>query len=122
MDITPPSQDDVPPLDLEYAQAVVEAAPQLERVQRMLPFIPNALKKLLSAQPEAFLYGMVTMGQALHDLLGKGILNEVAYILEEHSDNQQAVDIASEAVRMIAMMEALGYLTCKEITERAKRQ
>ena len=121
MDITPPFQDDVPPLDLEYAKEVVTAAPELERVQRMLPLVPFALKKLLSEQPEAFLYGMVTMGQALHDLLGKGILNEIAYILEEHKDNQQAVDIGSETVGLIAMMETIGYIACKEITKRAEQ-
>jgi hypothetical protein len=121
MDITPPSQDDVPPLDLEYAQEIVKSAMELERVQRMLPLVPDALKKLMRKQSEPFLYGMVTMGQALHDLLGKGILNEVAFLIEEHSDNEQAMDIGAEVVRLIAMMETLGYLTCKEITDRAKR-
>lgn len=122
MDIIPPPQGDVPPLDLEYAQEIVKSAPELERIQRMLPLVPNALKKLVRKQPESFLYGMVTMGQALHDLLGKGILNEVAYLIEEHSDNKEAMQIGAEVVELIAMMETLGYLTCKEITDRAQRQ
>jgi len=119
MDSTP--QDNLPPLDLEYAQQVVKEAPNLERVQQLLPLIPKELQTLLAAQDNSFLFGVVTMGQALHDLLGKDILLEVAEILKSHEDNQVAVSIASEAVRLIAMMEAIGYLSCKEIVDRGQK-
>jgi hypothetical protein len=122
MDTKPQSQDELPPLDLEYAQFIVDNAPELERMKQMLPLVPPQLQKLVASQETAFLYGMVTMGQALHDLLGHDILLEVAEILRSHEDNKVAVGIASEAVRMVAMLEAIGYITCKEITNRAEKQ
>ena len=124
MDSTHQSQDenDLIPLDLEYAQHIVKNAPDLERVQKMLPLVPDEFKQLLGGQQTPFLYGVITMGQALHDLLGRDILLEVAEILKNHEDNQVAIGIASEAVRLIAMLESIGYVTCKEIVKRAEEK
>jgi hypothetical protein len=114
----PQYRADLPALDHEYAELIVEHAPELERVQRMLPLVPDSLVELMYAQPDEFLFGMVTMGQALHDLIGSDVLLEVAQILEKHSDNTEAVSLGNAAVKMVAILEAINFIACEEVLNR----
>lgn len=112
----------LPPLDLDYVRSIATSALELERVQKVLPLVPKELVNLLIKESDDFLFGVVSMGQALHDLMGADILVQVGELLAQHEDNKIAVGIASEAVKMIAIMEAIGYLSCKELTDRDDEQ
>lgn len=114
----PQYRADLPPLDYEYAEWIVENAPDLERVQKMLPLVPDSLVKLMYAQPDKFLFGMITMGQALHDLIGSDVLLEVAHILENEPENNTAVALGNAAVQMVAMLETIGFIACEEVLNR----
>ena len=113
-------QDALEPLDLEYAQAIVEGAPELERIQKMLPSIPANLVGLIATQPDTFLFGIATTAQAIHDLIGIDILLSAAEVLKNHKDNQVALATVNSAVQLIGLLEALGYLACKNITDRSE--
>jgi len=114
----PQYRDELPALDHEYAEWIVENAPSLERVQKMLPLVPDSLVDLMYTQPDVFLFGMITMGQALHDLIGGDVLMEVAHVLEYESDNDAAVTVGNAAVQMVAMLETIGFIACEEVMNR----
>lgn len=114
----PQYRADLPALDHEYAEWIVENAPELERVQKMLPLVPESLVELMCAQPDTFLFGMITMGQALHDLIGSDVLLEVAHILENEPENDTAVSLGNAAVKMVAMLETIGFIACEEVLNR----
>jgi hypothetical protein len=69
-------------------------------------------------QPDAFLFGMITMGQALHDLIGSDVLLEVAQILEQEPKNETAIRLGNASVKMVALLETIGFIACEEALNR----
>jgi hypothetical protein len=119
MDSTLPSQDELDPLDMDYAAFIVDGAPKLERVQKLLPMIPPGLLALFQKQSNDFLFGAATIAQASHHLAGIEALISAAEVIDKHPDNKEARAMANVAVQLVGVLEALGYLACKELVSRS---
>ncbi len=106
------------PLDIEYARSVIEQAGQLERVQKLLPLLPQDFLDVMQAQSDDFLYGAATLVQAAHDLIGNQALDDASALLEQETENMSAIRMAKALIGTFGLLEAMGLVGCKEIVRR----
>lgn len=106
------------PLDIEYARSVVEHAGQLERVQKLLPMLPKDFLDVMRAQSNDFLYGAATLVQAAHDLIGNQVLDDASQLLEHEEENMSAIRMAKAIIGTFGLLEAMGFVGCRELVRR----
>ena len=106
------------PLNIEYARSVVEHAAKLERVQQLLPLLPKDFLDVMCAQSNDFLYGAATLVQAAHDLIGNQALDDASVLLEQETENVSAIRLAKALIGTFGLLEAMGFVGCKELVRR----
>jgi hypothetical protein len=113
---------EIKPLGIDYARAVVDEAPSLDRVQQMLPHIPSGIAEYFHTQSDDFLFGVSTIVQATHDLIGNTILDDMGKLVEANLGNPDShgiLAVVGDSVKLVAVMETLGFIACQELVARA---
>jgi len=105
-------------MDVDYARSVIEHASKLDRVQKMRALLPPELAKVLSLESNEFLFGVTTLVQAIHDLIGNQLLDDAAKILQEDEENIAALRLAKGLVGTFGLLEAMGLISCEQIVQR----